>query len=173
MAMEATPNRRSFVRLHAVRALLLGFSRAEVCVLCARSDRMVRLWIELFNRGGEHQSPPRTAAQSQTRARTRPARAGAGKSRHCGPGALDRRQIPRPPQGPTASGIWLQHHGSWLRELNFHLRVPHPWPERQNEVARQVFGEELHTLAADPTVELWFGDESGTEGDPRPYSNAS
>jgi transposase len=49
---NATPNRRSFVRFMAVRALLLGYSRAQVYELCARTDRMVRLWMELFNRGG-------------------------------------------------------------------------------------------------------------------------
>ena len=52
LAMEAAPNRRSCVRFLAVRALLLGYTRAQVCELCARSDRMIRLWIELFNRGG-------------------------------------------------------------------------------------------------------------------------
>jgi len=56
----------------------------------------------------------------------------------------------------------------WLHELNFHLRVPQPWPERQNEEERKKFQEELRVLCADPKVELWFGDESGFEGDPRP-----
>jgi len=56
----------------------------------------------------------------------------------------------------------------WLHELNFHLRVPQPWPERQNEEARRAFREELQAWSADPKVELWFSDESGIEGDPRP-----
>jgi len=51
-ALAAGPNRRSYIRLQALRALLLGFSRPQVCLRCARSDRMVRLWLELFNRGG-------------------------------------------------------------------------------------------------------------------------
>ena len=55
-----------------------------------------------------------------------------------------------------------------MHELNFHLRVPQPWPERQNEEERKKFQEELRALCADPKVELWFGDESGFEGDPRP-----
>ena len=49
VAMDAAPNKRSYVRLSALRALLLGYSRAQVCEL---TDRMVRLWIERFNRGG-------------------------------------------------------------------------------------------------------------------------
>ena len=50
--MEAAPNKRSYIRLAAVRALLLGTVRATVCKLYCRTDRMVRLWIEMFNRGG-------------------------------------------------------------------------------------------------------------------------
>ena len=52
--------------------------------------------------------------------------------------------------------------------MNFHRRVPRPWPERQNEDDRKKFQEELRGLASDPKVELWFGDESGFEGEPRP-----
>src|ERR1043165_4975195 len=50
--MEAAPNKRSYVRLNAFRSLLLGVSRATLCQQFCRTDRMVRLWIELFNRGG-------------------------------------------------------------------------------------------------------------------------
>lgn len=50
--MEAAPNKRSYVRLGALRALLLGVPRAQVCRLYHRSDRLIRLWIEMFNRGG-------------------------------------------------------------------------------------------------------------------------
>src|SRR5687767_14518034 len=50
--MDAAPNKRSYVRLCALRALLLGTPRESVCQTFARTDRMVRLWIELFNRGG-------------------------------------------------------------------------------------------------------------------------
>jgi transposase len=50
--MEAAPTKRSYIRLAVVRALLLGVARAQVCQLYDRSDRWVRLWVELFNRGG-------------------------------------------------------------------------------------------------------------------------
>ena len=50
--MEAAPNKRSYIRLAALRSLLLGIARATVCQQFCRTDRMVRLWIELFNRGG-------------------------------------------------------------------------------------------------------------------------
>ena len=52
VAMEAAPSKRSYIRLAAVRSLLLGIPRATVGQQFCRTDRMVRLWIELFNRGG-------------------------------------------------------------------------------------------------------------------------
>jgi transposase len=172
VAMEAAPNRRSFVRLQALRALLLGYSRAQVCELCARTDRMLRLWIAMFNRGGLDALI--TKARSGRRRKVK----------------LERvRDLLLPVLANPAlvgQGHWtaVKLHGylkeqlqlefgysttvRWLHELNFHLRVPQPWPERQNEEARRVFLEELRALCADPKVELWFGDESGIEGDPRP-----
>lgn len=50
--MEAAPNKRSYVRLNALRLLRSGHSRREVCEIFCRTERMVRLWIEMFNRGG-------------------------------------------------------------------------------------------------------------------------
>lgn len=48
VAMDAAPNKRSYVRLNAMRSLLMGISRATVCQQFCRTDRMVRLWIEMF-----------------------------------------------------------------------------------------------------------------------------
>ncbi len=56
----------------------------------------------------------------------------------------------------------------YRHELHYNLRVPQRWPERQNHEPRVAFLEELHTLRKDPRVELWYGDECGVEGDPRP-----
>jgi len=172
VAMEAAPNRRSFVRLQALRALRLGYARKEVCELCARTDRMVRLWIELFNRGGidaliTKARPGRRRKVKLERVRDlllpvleNPAVVGQG---HWTAVKL---------HGYLKEQLQLEFGYSttvrWLHELNFHLRVPQPWPERQNEEARRRFREELQALCADPKVELWFGDESGIEGDPRP-----
>jgi transposase len=172
VALEAAPNKRSYIRLNAIRSLLLGISRATVCQQFCRTERMVRLWIEMFNRGG--------IDALITRARP-------GRPRKV---KLERvRDLLMPVlENPATAGQvhWtgVKIHGylkeqlslelgyrtavRWLHELNFHLRVPQPWPERQNEEERKKFQEELRALCADPKVELWFGDESGFEGDPRP-----
>jgi len=170
--MEAAPGKRSYIRLAAIRSLLLGVARPTVCQQFCRTDRMVRLWIELFNRGGIDAllTKPRCGRPRKVK--------------------LERvRDLLLPVlENPATAGQvhwtgvklhgWLKEQLSldlgystavrWLHELNFHLRLPRPWPERQNEEDRKKFQEELRVLAADPKVELWFGDESGVEGDPRP-----
>ena len=52
VAMEAAPNRRSYIRLAVLRSLLMGLERGVVAEQFCRSDRVVRLWIEMFNLGG-------------------------------------------------------------------------------------------------------------------------
>jgi transposase len=172
VAMEAAPNKRSYIRLNAIRSLLLGISRAIVCQQFCRTERVVRLWIEMFNRGGI----------DALITRTRP-----GRPRKVKLERVRDLLVPVLENPATAGQVhWtgVKIHGylkeqlslelgyrtavRWLHELNFHLRVPQPWPERQNEEERKKFQEELRALCADPQVELWFGDESGFEGDPRP-----
>jgi transposase len=133
---------------------------------------MMRLWIELFNRGGidaliTRPKPGRPRKAKLERVRDllvpvleNPARAGqvhwTGVKVH---GYLKEH---------LAVELGYRTTIRWLHELNFHLRVPQPWPERQNEQERGEFLKELQALVADPKVELWFGDECGVEGDPRP-----
>jgi transposase len=56
----------------------------------------------------------------------------------------------------------------WLHENNFRLKVPQPWPDRQDEAARQAFQERLKIYLAEQEIDLWYLDEFGVEGDPRP-----
>lgn len=172
VAMEAAPNKRSYIRLNAIRSLLLGISRATVCQQFCRSDRMIRLWIELFNRGGidaliarPKGGRPRKVKLERVRDLLLPV-------------------LEDPSQAGQAHWTGVKLHGflkeklslelgyttavRWLHELNFHLRVPRPWPERQNQEGRKKFQEELQELCARPDVELWYSDECGVEGDPRP-----
>jgi len=56
----------------------------------------------------------------------------------------------------------------WLRENNFRLKVPQPWPDRQDEAERNAFQERIRGFLADKSIDLWYLDECGVEGDPRP-----
>jgi transposase len=171
-AMEAAPNRRSFVRLTALRMLLMGIPRETVCATFFRTDRMVRLWIELFNRGG-------IDALRTKRSSGRPRKAKLERVRDLLVPVLE-----NPAQAGQVHWTGVKLHGylkeqlqvelgyrttiRWLHELDYHLRVPRPWPERQNEQERQEFKEWLGRWLEDQRVQLWFADECGVEGDPRP-----
>jgi len=55
----------------------------------------------------------------------------------------------------------------FFHEQGFALKVPQPWPDRQDEKQRQAFREQLRLFCDDPDTELWYGDESGFEGESR------
>ena len=52
-----------------------------------------------------------------------------------------------------------------LHEKGYVLKVPRPWPDRQDEAVREAFLTHLRTLAEDPGIELWYGDETGIDGE--------
>jgi len=172
VAMDAAPNKRSYIRLNAIRSLLLGVPRATLCQQFCRTDRMLRWWIEMYNRGGIDALITRPKPG-------RPRKVKLERLRDLLVPVLE-----NPSQAGQVHWTGVKLHGflqeqlqmqlgysttvRWLHELNYHLRVPQPWPERQNEEERKAFLEELRLLSADPSVELWFSDECGVEGDPRP-----
>lgn len=172
VAMEAAPNKRCYVRLNAIRLLLSGVPRESVCEIFCRTDRMVRLWIEMFNRGGidglitkSRPGRPRKVKLERVRDLLVPVLEDPSQA---GPVYWTGVKLHGYLKEPLAVELGYRTTVRWLHELNFHLRVPRPWPERQNEEERKRFLEELRVLAADPQVELWFADECGVEGDPRP-----
>lgn len=55
-----------------------------------------------------------------------------------------------------------------LLQLDYVRLRPRRWPSKQDAALRAAFRVQLDGLKADPSVELWFGDESGIEGDPTP-----
>jgi transposase len=172
VAMEAAPNKRSYIRLGAMRLLLKGTEREQVCMIYNRTDRMVRLWVEMFNRGG-----------IDALATKRPG----GRQRKVKIEQLNDLLVPVL-ETPSLAGQqhWtgVKVHG-WLREqlamelgyrtvirylhqLDYNLRVPRPWPEKQDEQARAAFIEQMRLWQQEENLELWFADECGIEGDPRP-----
>ena len=172
VAMEAAPTRRGYLRLNGIRLLLMGYSRPQVCEITNRSDRMVRLWIELFNRGGIDALLPRKPTG-------RPRKVKLERVRDLLVPVLE-----NPAQAGVVHWTGVKIHGylqeqlcvdlgyrtaiRWLHDLNFNLRFPRPWPERQNEDDRRAFREQLQGWTLEPTIQLWFCDECGVEGDPRP-----
>ena len=56
----------------------------------------------------------------------------------------------------------------FFHKQGFALKTPQPWPDMQDEQLREAFVLELQKLFEQPDVDIWFADESGFEGDPRP-----
>lgn len=56
----------------------------------------------------------------------------------------------------------------FFHKQGFALKTPQPWPDMQDEQLREAFVLQLQKLFEQPDVDIWFADESGFEGDPRP-----
>jgi transposase len=170
-AVKAAPSKKSAVRMQAIKALLLGVDHAVTAELFSVTERMLRLWIHAFNLQGidgltDKPKPGRPAVI-------------ADEHTEC-----LKDLIHHPDKAEVAHWTAKKFHGylreelqievgyrtvvRWLHEHNFRLKVPQPWPDRQDEALRQHYLERLRPLLADADVELWYQDEMGVEGDPRP-----
>jgi transposase len=170
-AAKAAPTWRSANRLMAIKALLMGFDRQQVAGLHEIDERCLSNWIKAFNRSGIDGliEKPRS-----------------GRPRKINPEQSEqyRELIEQPRNAEQDHWTARKFHGylrdelrhevgystvvRWLHEQNFRLKVPRPWPNHQDEEARRLFVERLGDLLADDEIDLWYQDESGIEGDPRP-----
>jgi len=171
IAAKAAASKREQDRLMAIKALILGADRTLVCKLFEISRRTVRRWVQAFNACGidglredAHPGRPRKIVEPM--------------AHHC------RVLLEHPEQAGQIHWTGVKFHGYLRRELElevgystvirflheegFRLKVPQPWPDRQDETLRQAFREKIKELLQELKVDLWFGDESGFEGDPRP-----
>jgi transposase len=169
MRVAASPRERD--RLRAIKALILRPDFEFVLELFNLSERTLRAWIKVFNLQG----------LDGLLDKGRP-----GRPRAIGQEHEERLRdlIIRPSQAEITHWTAKKFHGylrqelqiacgyrtvvRWLHEQDFKLKVPQPWPDRQNEPERQTWLERLRELLADAQVDLWYMDEMGVEGDPRP-----
>ena len=170
--MNCTPTKKGFRRLQALHWLYEGKSREIVAEFSGFSERHILRFITAFNLlgidgliPGRSSGRPRRLPQEQVRETVVPIL-----------------------EDPTLAGQshWtiVKLHG-WIKEQlqmqlgystvlryvheqDYKLKVPRPWPLNQDEELRQAFCEKLQTWQADESIDLWFSDESGIEGDPRP-----
>jgi len=170
-AMRCTPRKRSAMRMLAIKTLRLGVDFETVCSIHGIGPKTLTRWIAAFNERGldglierPRSGRPRSISQQDIG------------------GVTDLLDEPQACEQTHWTG--RKFHGfvraelgyevgystlmRYLREGNYRLRVPRPWPDRQDEPARQAFCQRLEALLADEGVDVWFGDEAGVEGDPRP-----
>lgn len=170
-AMRAAATGRSRDRMRAIRALAQGHDHQTVAEIFTVHLRTLARWIARFNQRGidglidaPRSGAPPKIPPAQTDALLelleKPEQANqthwTGKKFH---GHL-RRELELE-VGYSTLMAWIADHG-------FRLKVPQPWPDRQDEELRQAFVERLCGYIEDEQVELWFTDECGIEGDPRP-----
>lgn len=170
-ALQAASSLRSHRRMLAMKMLLTGFTHDQVAPLFSCDQRTLRRWVKRFNQAGIDGllDAPKP-----------------GRPRKIPP--EQKSSLVEIVQHPEKAGEthWTGHkfHGflrdslelevgyrtviRWLHEQGFALKVPRPWPDRQDEAQRQAYLEWLRGVLADESVELWYLDETGIEGDPRP-----
>lgn len=158
-------------RCMAIQFLVLGSRREQVCKALLITQRSLQNWIKAFNERG--------VDGLITHKRTGRPRKIKGKQAEEFAELLDK------PEDADRS-FWTAKafygHVSerykvdcsyrtvvrFFHQQNFALKVPQPWPDRQDEEKRKVYREELKELCQEPDVDIWYADESGFEGDPRP-----
>ncbi|NNL77558.1 MAG: IS630 family transposase [Desulfobacterales bacterium] len=158
-------------RCTAIQMLLAGATRELVCQALLVTNRALRKWINCFNHSGvdgliAKKWPGRMAIIN-------------------GQQAVDiANLIDEPQQAERTFWTAKAFHGyisdayqiecsyetvvRFFHKQGYALKTPQPWPDKQDEQLREVFLHELEQLLNQPDVDIWFADESGFEGDPRP-----
>jgi transposase len=174
--MVCCPDGKSYRRLNAIHLLLIGVAYDLVLRNCGRSERCLRLWISRFNEQGIDGLTYRPQS---------------GRPRKLTAADIESQILPVV-DDPTLAGQlhwtavklcgWLRQEKPfdisyralvrYLHEHNYARRIPRPVPEPpdpdQWALKREACATELASLLADPTARVFFGDEAGFEGDPRP-----
>ncbi|WP_395753183.1 IS630 family transposase [Prosthecobacter sp.] len=172
VAMDCTPTKKGFRRLQALLWLYEGKSREEVAALSRFSLRQVLRFIKAFNLAGlDGLIPGRSSGRSRIL-----------------PKAQVAEKIVPIIEDPALAGQthwtavklhgWIKEHLQtqlgystmvrYLHEQDYKLKVPRPWPLKQDEELREAFCVKLRAWQQNPQTDVWFCDESGFEGDPRP-----
>lgn len=171
IAIGAAASKKSYKRMTAIRALLLGQPLDTVAQIFDVHARSLTRWIRAFNTRGINGLADRPRSG-------RPRKIDEQKSNPL------REAFEHPGQAGRRHWTAVKFHGwlreefelevgystvvRWLHDQGFRLKVPQPWPDRQDEDQRRAFVAQVAELLADPEVDLWYQDEMGVEGDPRP-----
>jgi len=159
------------LRCTAIQMLLTGLRRDQLVQALLVTERAIRKWVKDFNEKGvdgliSKKRPGRTAIFGESQARElvelleQPEKAGrtfwTAKAFH---GHISHEyQI----QCSYETVVRFFHKSGYA------LKTPQPWPDRQDEAQRKAFRKHVSQLLENPDIDVWFADESGFEGDPKP-----
>ncbi len=176
IAIACCPDQKAQKRLNAIHLLLSGGSFQLTLAHSCVKERCLQLWINRFNKagiGGITYRPkagrPRLMGDEQIRELILPV--------VDDPARADRHHW-------TAVGLcgWLKDKQGlevayrtlvrYLHEQGYARRIPRPVPEPPDRdkwiEQRKAFIPRITELLNDAAVDVFFGDEAGFEGDPRP-----
>ncbi len=171
IAAKAAPIQRTNLRLMAIKALTMGIAHEQVAVLFGVNEDSVSRWVKRFNeRGiGGLTEGPRSG---------RPPKIGRDRAHEYRELLLHPEHVKEPYwtgrkfHGYLTTRCQLEAGYSklmrWLHDEGFRLKIPHPWPDGQDEEKRKAFIKLIRQWLADQGIDLWFLDECGIEGDPCP-----
>jgi len=175
-AIDCCPDQKAQKRLNAIHLMLCGGSFELTLQHSAVSERCLQLWIKCFNDAGidgityrPRSGRPRVLAAEDVNQKILPV-------------VDDPRSVGRHHWTAVSLCGWLKEQRDleinyrtlvrYLHEHHYARRIPRPVPEPPDRERwlqqRKEFAPQLLALLEDPRVDVFFGDEAGFEGDPRP-----
>lgn len=175
-AVDCCPDRKAQRRLNTILLLLCGASFELARAHAGISERCLQLWIQRFNDQGidgithrPRSGRPRALDVDQVSSQILPV-------------IDDPDSVGRHHWTVVSLCGWLKEQRDldlsyrtlirYLHEHDYARRIPRPVPEPPDKdrwrTQRKKFIPQLVKLLADPQVDVYFGDEAGFEGDPRP-----
>lgn len=176
VAMKCAPHQPGALRIRGIWAMGKGMGRAEVALFCNVDEKTVLEWINRFNSRGidgladlPRSGAPRRITKEEMADEIIPILddPNAVGQEHWTAVKL-RGYVEKEYSLEVSYPTFVRY----LHEFDRHPRVPRPMPEPPCRDTwhdqRAAFAADMRDWIADPSIELWFGDECGVEGDPRP-----
>jgi transposase len=170
-AIESATSMASYTRLTALRGLLLGHEFEDLCELFRVTDRTMETWIYEFNEQGldgiidrPRSGRPRAIAPEKFEQYRELIKNPNLADEHFWTGKKLHFYLTNELREELSYATTMR----FLHEQGFVLKVPRSWPAKQDEEKRTAYLAHLLKLQNDTNVEIWYQDETGIEGDPRP-----
>jgi transposase len=171
-AIKCARKEKEYVRLRAIRSLLLGIDRETVSLIFNVSDRSIQFWIHRFNESGidglfakSRSGRPRSIPLEEMKEKITPVLENPEQENET---HWTAKKLHSFLKKSFKVGLCYSTTLNYLHELDYKLKVPQRWPGKEDKEKKALFKRDLSELMKSPDAHFWFCDESGFEGDPRP-----
>lgn len=174
--MDCGPDNKAFRRMNAIHLLLIGVPYPLVLRNSRVSDRMLRYWIGAFNSAGidglvykPRNGRPRKIASDEVAEQILPV---VDSPKDVGETHWTVMKLCGWLRETKQLDVSYRTLVRYLHEHDYARRIPRRMPEPPDrgdwEQKREAFADQLIDMLEDPKRQVFFGDEAGFEGDPRP-----